>query len=148
MPRYEANYDDIFYTASLVEFIGRKTLNKRSDVARAIGKEGFRNLVFLAEVNHCLSFEQVSDELVERYHIKTGAFDSVGACRYAVPSYLAIGSVYAKLAMAVKTEYEELPEKLYEVFTSGISDAISDFNSAFFYSSPSEIEYVYRTRYH
>lgn len=148
MPRYEANYDDIFYTASLVEFIGRKTLNKRSDVARAIGKEGFRNLAYLADVNHCLQFDQVADEVIQRYEIKTGTFDSVGACRYTVPSYLAIGSVYAKLAMAVKTEQEELPDKLHEIFTSGISDAISDFNSAFFYSSSNEIEYVYRTQYH
>ena len=34
----------------------------------------------LAEVNHCLSFEQVSDELIEDYNISDGTFDTVAEC--------------------------------------------------------------------
>ena len=30
-----------------------------------------------AEVNHCLSFEQVCDEVVEEYKIKEGKFDTI-----------------------------------------------------------------------
>lgn len=30
----------------------------------------------LGEVNHCLSFEQVSDELIEDYNISDGIFDT------------------------------------------------------------------------
>ena len=48
----------------------------------------------LAEVNHCLSFEQVSDELIEDYNISDGTFDTVAECRYTVPSFTSIGRLY------------------------------------------------------
>ena len=43
----------------------------------------------LAEVNHCLSFEQVSDELIEDYNISDGTFDTVAECRYLLSHLLA-----------------------------------------------------------
>lgn len=147
MPKIKPDYDDVFYTASLVEYIGRKTCNKRDKIVKAIGTDGIRRLINMADVNHCLSFEQVSDEVIDRYQIEIGTYDTISTCRYNVPSHLVIGSVYAKLANAVKKQPDKLPEALYEVFVSGISDAISNFNSAFYYSSSNEIEHEYRTRY-
>lgn len=69
---YTDAYDNIFYTASLIEYIGRKTANHRSTVVERIGKKELERLVDLADVNHCLSFEQVSDEIIERYSISKG----------------------------------------------------------------------------
>ena len=37
-------------------------------------------------MNHCLSLEQVSDELIEDFNILNGNFDTVSECRYDVPS--------------------------------------------------------------
>ena len=37
----EADKDDLFYVCSLVEFIARKTKNKRGVVANRLGVEGF-----------------------------------------------------------------------------------------------------------
>lgn len=63
--------NDIYYAASLMEFTARETHNKVSDVAKAVGLAGIKWAYEYAEVNHCLSFEQVSGELIEQYHLKT-----------------------------------------------------------------------------
>ena len=55
-------FDDIFYTASLVEYISRCTHNEYSDIVNAVGRDAFYQLIDLADVNHCLSFLQVSNE--------------------------------------------------------------------------------------
>ena len=45
-------------------------------------------------MNHCLSFEQVSDEVIAYYGIEQGDFDTISGCRYSVPSFLDIGKFY------------------------------------------------------
>lgn len=62
--------NDYFYVCALIEYISRATRNHRGDVVRTIGKEGIEKLLYDAQVNHCLSFEQVSDEVIEYYKIK------------------------------------------------------------------------------
>ena len=69
--------NDYFYVCALIEYIARKTKNHRGDVVKKIGEEGIKKLLQDAEVNHCLSFEQVSDEVIDYYkeklHIKAVA---------------------------------------------------------------------------
>ena len=72
----------------------------------------------LAQVNHCLTFEQVADELIEYFHIKTGNFDSVGNCKYTVPGYLEIGKGYQRLITSVKKG--KLANKIMNDRTSGM----------------------------
>lgn len=48
----------------LFEFIGRKTKNKRKKVVNVLGEQGILKQLYDAQVNHCLSFEQVSEELI------------------------------------------------------------------------------------
>ena len=67
MTKKERN--DFFYVCSLIEHIARQTKNKRGVIAEALGKEGIEKQLYDAEVNHCLSFEQVSDEIIEQYGI-------------------------------------------------------------------------------
>ena len=59
----EKERNDYFYLCSLIEYTARKTLNKRGTIVRALGKKGIEKQLYDAEVNHCLSFEQVSDEI-------------------------------------------------------------------------------------
>lgn len=89
----------------------------------------------LAEVNHCLSFEQVSDELIEELTIKTGNFDSVAECKYTVPTESSIGRVYQRLILSAFSD--DLEQTIIDVFSSFISDEISNFNSNVYYSNPS-----------
>ncbi len=84
----EAERNDLFYVCSLIEYIARKTTNRRRIVVEALGEEGVKKQLLDAGVNHCLSFEQVSDELIEQYQIPTGDFDTITGCKYSIPSYL------------------------------------------------------------
>lgn len=136
-------FQDLFYLASLVEYIGRKTLNRRSEIVKAIGKDGIAHLLSVACVNHCLSMEQVAAEVIEEHQIGVGTYDTVNKCKFKVPAYKAIGKVYARLIQDT-ADTNRYAEAFYEVFNSGIEDKISDFNSSFFFAPRSEIATFYR----
>lgn len=71
----------------------------------------------LAEVNHCLSFEQVSDELIEDYNISDGTFDTVAECRYTVPSFTSIGRLYQGLVLSAMKN-DDAAQAILDVFSS------------------------------
>lgn len=139
----DAQKNDLFYVCCLIEFIARKTKNRRSTIVQILGKEELIRQLDIAEVNHCLSFEQVSDEIIEYYNVLEGDFDSVGLCKYNVPSVQAIGKVYQRLIISIISEKDNLVDVLFKVFNSFISDEISDFNSSVYYSSPEYLKYSY-----
>lgn len=141
------DFNDVYYTASLIEYVGRKTKNHRSVIVRNLEIEGIQLLLDAAPENHCLPMEQVADELIEDYEIQNGSFDSVGECKYAVPSETRIGKIYARLVINISKSEEEYAEKLFEVFTSSLSDAVSDFNSSLFFAPADEIAFYYETEY-
>lgn len=135
--------DNLFYVCSLIEFIGRKTKNRRGNIVKILGKKELSRQLELADVNHCLSFEQVSDELIEYFNIQEGDFDSVGLCKYSVPSFQAIGKAYQRLIIDVSSEQDKIVDVLYDIFQSFISEEISDFNSSVYYSSPEYLKHSY-----
>jgi len=140
----EREKDDLFYVCSLIEFLGRLTKNTTAEVVRVLAKEGLAWNLEFADVNHCLSFEEVGDEMVKDYKIATGDFDSVAQSEFAVPDYTAIGSVYHDLILELKKDSDkELVDIMIDVFTSFISDEISDFNASTFYENPSYIYHSY-----
>ena len=61
--------NDVYYVCSLIEYIGRITKNRRKDVVLTIGVDGIENILKLADVYHCLTFEEVSDEIIQKYNI-------------------------------------------------------------------------------
>ena len=127
--------DNIYYVCCMIEFTSRKTKNHRSAVARKLGIKGIQQELSDAAVSHCLSFEEVAEDWTLRYGIAEGDFDTVGTCRYEVPSVTSIGRVYLRLIEAIPDDVPD-EEKILTVFTSFISDAVSDFNSSVYYSSP------------
>ena len=138
----EKQRDDIYYVCSLIEFIARKTKNHRQDVIRHFSKADVERQLRLAEVNHCLSFEQVADELIEDYGISDGDFDTVKECRYEVPSFLSIGMLYQELVLSTMKN-EDAVQGIIDVFSSFISDEISDFNSNVYYTNPDYLRCSY-----
>ena len=50
-------------------------------------------------MNHCLSFEQVSNELIDYFNISEENFDTISSCKYTVPAFLAIDKGYQKLIL-------------------------------------------------
>lgn len=139
----ETRKDDLFYVCSLIEFIGRKTQNKRKDVVNALGEQGIIKQLYDAQVNHCLSFEQVSEELIEKYQIPHGSFDTISDCKYKVPSFTAIGKLYSHMILDCSKNGEEVTE-LLKIFNSFISDEISDFKTGIYFENPSYLEHSYQ----
>lgn len=134
--------DDVFYACSLIEFIGRQTKNHRKDVVSALGTDGVQTILDFADVYHCQTFEQSAYEICSLYPVPEGTFDSVAECRYKVPSYTDIGKVYQRI-ICDSTETPKT-EDVINVFSSFISDEISDFNSAVYYSNPSYLYHSYK----
>ena len=135
--------NDLFYVCSLIEFIARKTKNKRAVIVKALGEKGIEKQLEDADVNHCLSFEQVSDELIEFYGIPYGDFDTITGCKYNVPGYLDIGRLYSLIIIDC-AEQGKIVEEIIKVFSSFISNEISNFSSDLYYQNPSYIECSYK----
>ena len=137
------SYNDIFYVCSLIEFIARKSKNKRGVVVMALGESGIRKQLDDAPVNHCLSFEQVSDEIMEFYHIPNGDFDTITGSRFSIPSYTAIGGLYSLLVKEISPPGHEIAT-IFNLFKSFLSDRISNFSSDLYYQNPSYLVESYK----
>ena len=135
--------NDLFYVCSLIEFTARQTRNHRGDIIRALGRDGVDRQFKDAEVNHCLSFEQVSDELIERYGISDGLFDTVTNAKYRVPSVTDIGKLYSIMVEDCMGQ-QQIQETLMDVFSSFISDEISKFDTDVYYQNPDYLEESYK----
>ena len=138
----EKRKDDIYFVCTMIEYVARVTKNRRADIVKYLSKKNIEHQLRVAEVNHCLSFEQVSDEWIEQYSIEQGTFDTITNCKYTVPSVTAIGRVYQQLVMGISKENEEA-QAIIDVFSSFISDEISDFNSSVYYSNPDYLRCSY-----
>ena len=138
----EKQKNDILYVCSLIETIARKTKNHRQDVIRPFTKADIERQLRLAEVTHCLSFEQVSDELIEDLNIPDGDFDTAAECRYTVPSATSIGMLYQGLVLSTMKD-EDAAQAILDVFSSFITDEISDFNSNVYYTNPDYLRCSY-----
>ena len=125
--------NSLFFTCSLLELIGRTTLQKRSAVTELLGKKVIAHIYANADVLHCEPIAKTADYYIDFCHIPAGDFDNVAACKYAVPSYWDIGKVYARLIEDVAGS--DAVDTLLMVYHSAVSDMISNYNSDFFYQS-------------
>ncbi|MCM1121328.1 MAG: hypothetical protein NC416_01960 [Eubacterium sp.] len=139
----EREEDDLFYVCSLIEYIARQTKNKRGVIVNALGEKGIEKQLYDAQVNHCLSFEQVSDEIIKQYKIVQGNFDTITDCEYSIPSFMDIGRLYCIMIKDCAESGQEVRE-LINIFNSFISDKISNFRSDVYYQNPSYLECSYK----
>ena len=99
--RESTRANNLFYTCSLIDYIGRKTKNRRSDVVDALGRDRIARIIELADVYHSDNIDAVSDSFLEEAGLADGTFDNVSAAKYAVPSHWDIGKVYKRLVMGI-----------------------------------------------
>ena len=92
---------DLFYVCGLIDYIARKTKNKRSYVVNQLGKKRLEKIYDLADMYHCDNIDQVSEEFINEASIRDGSFDNVGECKYSIPSHWDIGKVYKRLIIRV-----------------------------------------------
>lgn len=138
--REDRKENDLFFTCSLIEYIARKTKNRRADVANALGKAAISKIYDLADVYHSDNIDCVSDHFINSAKITDGSFDNVSAAKYAVPSHWDIGKVYKRLVLGIARETGmDIADALLAAYNSFVSDKIDDYNSSFYYEAPNNI---------
>lgn len=135
------NDNDLFFTCSLIELIGRLTKQKRSVVVALLGKKILSHIYSNADVLHCEPISKNADTFIKMCDITEGTFDNVSDCKYEVPDYWTIGKVFARLIEDVTNG--NAIETLQEVYSSSVCDAISNYNSDFFYQPRGFIKEFY-----
>ena len=134
------NENDLFFVCSFIEYIARKTNNKKSYVVKKIDKKLLQKIYNLAEVYHSENIEKVSDEIIEQSKIERGNYDIIGNCKYNIPTYWDIGKVYKRLILMVNNDENEYINTLYSVLSSWIIEKIDNYNSSMYYENP---DYIY-----
>ncbi len=126
------NNNDLFFTCSLIEYIGRTTKRKRKEITDFLGKDRIQRIYTYADVFHCEPIQKVAEELIEECSISQGTFDNVAECRYTVPDYWDIGEVYERVIEDCYTD-EKILDGLWEVYHSWMDEHLSDYNTDFYY---------------
>lgn len=123
--------NNLFYTCSLIEYIGREKKQHRGTVVQKLGTTAVRRIYEYADVLHSDPIEHVSEVYSEMAALESGSFDNIKACKYDVPTYWDIGKVFARLIEDVSDE--DRVEGLEKVYRSWLTDEISNYNSDLFY---------------
>ena len=137
------NYDNnLFYTCSLIELMGRTTKNRRRDLIGLLG-EDLKRIYTHADVFHCEPIEKVVDDFIERNGIANGNYDNVALARYEVPGYWDIGSIFGRLIEDVSEDPDRV-NGIKTVYSSWIADKILNFNSDLYYQPRTYLAECYR----
>jgi hypothetical protein len=143
--REETRENDLFFVCSVIEYIGRKTKNRRGAVVRMLGGREIARLLELADILHCEPVENTAADMIAKCHIADGDFDNVARCKYTVPAPFDIAKVYKRLIVNVADlKNMTLNAALEEVYVSWISDKIDDYNSSMYFENPHYLFESYR----
>ena len=136
------NDNNLFYTCSLIELMGRETKNRRRDLIGLLG-EDLKRIYTHADVFHCEPIEKVADDFIERNGIVKGNYDNVASARYEVPGYWDIGSIFGRLIEDVSEDSDRV-NGIRTVYSSWIADKILNFNSDLYYQPRTYLAECYR----
>ena len=136
------NSNDLFFTCSLIELIGRITKNTRKDVIEYLGDD-LKRIYSHADVFHCEPIEKVADDFIVRNAVKDGNYDPISKAKYSVPDYWDIGEVFQRLIEDTSDE-ENIVDGIKKVFSSWIAEKILNFNSDLYYQPRDYLAECYR----
>ena len=91
------NNSSLFYTCSLIEFMGRKVKRRRREIVDALGEKRVKRIYDYSDIFHCEPIEKVAAEYIEESRMTKGKFDNEVECKYQIPDYWTIGEVYERL---------------------------------------------------
>ena len=136
--REDSKDNDLFFLCGMIDYIARKTKNKRADIVNWLGRERLQKIYDLADGYHCDNIDRVCEDFIEEAKIPDGTFDNVADCRYAIPSHWDIAKVYKRLIKQVAQEKQiDIVDALIKVYNSFLSPKIDDYNSSLYYENPS-----------
>lgn len=133
--------NDLFYVCSLLEYIARKTNNKKKYIVEHIGKERINKLFNLAEIYHSENIDKVSDEIIKVSNIEKGNYKL--NLIEDKPTYWDIGRVYQRLIIMIDDNKETFINNLLKVMNSWIIEKIDDYKSNLYYENPGYIYECY-----
>lgn len=133
--------NDLFYTCSLIEYIGRQQKLERQLVVNHFGEDRIHLIYTRADVLHCEPIEKNAYEFSKMANVPTGNFDNIAACKYTPPSYWDIGKVYSRLITDVSQG--DTVKALIEVYNSWFNKELQNFNSDLFYQSREYLRLCY-----
>ena len=137
------NNNALFYTCSLIEYIGREKKRIRRDVTECLGKSVIARIYEYADVFHCEPIQKVAYDFIDDMGITDGDYDNVSSCKYKIPDYWDIGEVYERLIEDCYSD-EQVLEGIWEVYHSWIDAEISNYNTDFYYQSREYIAECYK----
>lgn len=137
------NNNALFYTCSLIEFIGRDRKKRRHKIVDELGEKVIKRIYDYSDVFHCEPIEKIANEFITDCDLKQGNFDNISNCLYRVPDYWDIGEVYERLIEDCYTD-KEILKGIWDVYHSWIDDYISDYNTDFYYQSRDYIAACYK----
>lgn len=79
------NDNALFYTCSLIEYIGRVQKQKRSVVVDLLGRNLIKRIYDYADIFHCEPIEKTADDFIAKCSIPVASYDNVAKCRYEIP---------------------------------------------------------------
>ena len=91
--REDKKENDLFFTCSLIDYIARRTKNRRTDIVDALGRASVEKIYELADIYHSDNIDTVSDQFIVKAAISDGTFDNVSDALDAVPSHWDMGKV-------------------------------------------------------
>lgn len=125
------NDSNLFYTCSLIEYMSRQKKLRRSETVKQLGIKAIDRIYRYADILHCEPIDKVADEYEQQYLPSSGEYDNVKNCRFNVPDYWTIGKVFSRLVEDVSDG--DTINTLNAVYSSWISDEISNYNSDLYY---------------
>ena len=137
------NNNNLFFTCSLIEYIGRNRKQHRREITDYLGLENIKRIYDYADVFHCEPIQKVAAEFMEQCNIPEGEFDNVSMCRYTVPDYWDIGEVYERLIEDIYDD-AEIEKGIWDIYHSWIDAHISDYNTDFYYQPRDYIAACYK----
>lgn len=131
------NKNDIFYVCSLIESISRTTGLNKSHIVDTLGEKEIKHLYKFADVNHCLPIQQVTEEVMNEYHLKSTVKKKVYK-----NSIWDLGKVYQRLIVDVSDENNWI-NKMIEIYHSFICNYIDNEEKPIYWQPRSYIRECY-----
>ncbi len=114
----------------------KKAEAKERNCRKTFERETIRRIYRYADVFHCEPIAKTADDFIHICNIPVGAYDNLEKAKYEIPDYWTIGEVYERLIEDVSEDSTEaIVDTIMAVYSSWISDAISNYNTDFYYQS-------------
>ncbi|MBQ3513345.1 MAG: hypothetical protein IJA32_06030 [Lachnospiraceae bacterium] len=146
-PDEEIKRNDLYFVCYMIERVARRLKQKNVYVVNAIGKEGLKHLLSVANVLHAENPLDVEDDWIKEYSLVQGDFDITVVNKELVdevPSFTQMGKVYQRLIIDTMQPKEDYVDGIVRVYNDEICDIIDNYNCSAYYEPSYVIARAYQ----